>query len=93
MKWVKTYVLSISSGPEVFYKKDVLKIFAKFTEKNLRQSLFSIQLQTSKHITLLKKENLAQVYSCKFCEIFDKFFYRLTPVNAVALANKKYPFF
>ena len=34
-----------SSLPEVFYKKVVLKNFAKFTGKHLCQSLFLIKLQ------------------------------------------------
>ena len=41
-----------SSRPEVFCKTDVLKIFAKFTEKHLCQSLF------------IKKETLAKMYPC-----------------------------
>ena len=36
--------LKISSHPEVFYKKGVLKNFSKFTGKHLRQSLFLIKL-------------------------------------------------
>ena len=42
---------------EVFYKKGVLWNFAKFTGKHLCLSLF------------IKKETLAQVFSCEFCEI------------------------
>ena len=38
-------------------KKDVLKIFTKFTGKHLCQSPF------------IKKETLAQMFSCEFCEI------------------------
>ena len=56
-----------SSRPDVFYEKGVLRIFAKFTGKQLRQSLFfnkvaglfSINLQGCNFI---KKEALAQVY-------------------------------
>ena len=36
-----------SSLPEVLYKKDVLRNFAKFAGKHLCQSLFLIKLQTS----------------------------------------------
>ena len=39
-----------SSRPEVFYKKDVLENFAKFTGKHLCQSLF-----LNRPVTLLKK--------------------------------------
>ena len=48
-----------SSPPEVFCKKGVLRNFAKFTGKHLGQSLCN----------LIKKEILAQVFSCKFCKI------------------------
>ena len=54
------------SHPEVFCEKGVLRNFAKFTGKHLCQSLF------------FKKETLAQVFSCKFCEISA--FYRTPPV-------------
>ena len=40
--------------PEVYYKKGVLKNFAKLTGKHLSQSLFSIKLQAPP-TTLLKK--------------------------------------
>ena len=44
-------------------KKDVLRNFAKFTGKHLCQSLF------------FKKETLAQVFSCEFCEISKNTFF------------------
>ena len=40
----------------MFGKKGVLKNFTKFTGKHLCQ--------------IIKKETLAQVFSCEFCEIF-----------------------
>ena len=46
-----------------FCKKGVLKNFVQFTEKHLCQSLILIKL--------IKKNNLAQMFSCKFCEIFN----------------------
>ena len=46
-----------TSRKEVFCKKGVLRSFAKFTGKHFCQSLF------------FKKETLAQVFSCEFCEI------------------------
>ena len=39
-------------------KRGVIKNFAKFTGKHLCQSLF-----------LIKKETLAQIFSCEFCKI------------------------
>ena len=47
MKWnqhmkngLKNTIIYRSSHPEVFYKKGVLRNFAKFTEKHLCQGLF-----------------------------------------------------
>ena len=54
-------------------KKSVVKNFAKFTGKHLHQSHF------------IKKETLAQVFSCEFYKIFkNTFFYRTPPVAASA---------
>ena len=44
---------------EVFYKKSVLKNFAKFTEKHLWQSLFFNKV----------------LFSCELCEIFKNIFF------------------
>ena len=51
--------------PEVFYKENVLKIFAKVTEKLMLQSFFF-----DRKDKLIKNEALVQVFSCEFCEIF-----------------------
>ena len=53
-----------SSHPEVFCKKGVPRNFAKFTGKDLCQSLFSNKVASN----FIKKETLAQVFSCQFCE-------------------------
>ena len=55
-----------SSRPEVFCEKGVLRNFAKFTRKHLCQRFF---LKKSTASNLIKKETLAQVFSCDFCEI------------------------
>ena len=47
-------------------KKGVLKDFVKFAGKHLCQSLFS---------NFVKKEALAQVFSCEFCKISKNTFY------------------
>ena len=57
--------------PEAFHKKGVLKNLAKFTGKKLYQSLFLIKLQGN----FIKKETLAQVFSCEFYEIFKNTFF------------------
>ena len=64
-----------SSRPEVFCKKGVLRNFTKFTGKHLRQSLF--------FNNFIKKETLAQAFSCEFCEISkNTFFCRIRLVAA-----------
>ena len=55
--------------PEVFCKKGVLRNFVKFTGKHLRQSL---RLQPCNFI---KKEALAQVFSCEFYKISKNTFF------------------
>ena len=49
-------------------KKGVLKIFAKFTGKNLRQGLFFNKVASLRPSTLFKKR-LAQMFSCDICKI------------------------
>ena len=63
---------SRSSHAEVFCKKGILINFAKFTGKHLWVS-FLIKL-------LDKKETLAQVFSCEFCEISKNTFFNKTPL-------------
>ena len=64
-----------SSRPNVICKKGVLKNFSKFTGKHLFWSLFFAGLRLS------KKETLAQVFSCQFCEFYkNTFFYGIPPV-------------
>ena len=60
--------------PEVFCKKGVLRNLVKFTGKHLCQSLFQIKLQAS-GLQLIKKETLAQVFFCEFCEISKNTFF------------------
>ena len=78
-----------SSRPEVFYKKVVLRNFAKLKGKHLCQSLFLIKLQAEAY-NFIKKETLAQVFSCEFCEISkNTFFYRTPPVAASQWRRKQ----
>ena len=63
----------------MFCKKGVLRNFAKFTGKHLCQSIF-----LNKVLQLYKKETLAQVFSCEFCEIFEINFFHRTPLVAAS---------
>ena len=70
---------------EVFYKKVVLKYFAKVTEKRLCKYLFFNKVAGLilfyEHVLLkkrLKKEALTLVFSCELCDIVKNknIFYR-----------------
>ena len=80
-------------------RKGVLRKFAKFTGKHLCQSFFFNKVAGLRPATLLKKklwhrcfpeacnfikkETLAQVFSCEFCELSkNTFSYRTPPVAA-----------
>ena len=54
--------------------KSVLKNFAKFTIKHLRQSFFFNKVAGGT-FNFIQKETLAQVFSYKFCEIFKNTFF------------------
>ena len=62
-----------SSHQRCSIKKGVLREFAKFTGKGLCLSLFLIKLQEP--CNFIKKETLAQVFSCEFCEISRNTFF------------------
>ena len=63
-------------------KKGVLRNFTKFTGKHLCQSLFFNKVSGGT-CNFIKKENLAQAFSCEFCKICrNDFSYRTPPVAA-----------
>ena len=64
---------------QVFWKKGVLRNFAKFKRKQLRQSLFWFQA-----CNFIKKEALAQVFSFEFCKIFKNTSSYMTPPVAAS---------
>ena len=67
----------------MFCKKVVLKNFPKFLGKQLCQSLFFNKAAGA--YNFIKKETLAQLFSCEFCVIFkNAFFCRTTLVLASA---------
>ena len=55
--------------------KGVLRNFAKFTGKHLYRRLFFNKVAGLRAASLLKKETLAQVFFCEFCEISKSTFY------------------
>ena len=64
LNWCKKFYRS--SRPQVFCSKDVLRNFAKFSGKDLCQNLFFNKVAGL--CNFIKKETLAQLFSCEFCE-------------------------
>ena len=63
--WKNTSVKNTKQPPEIFCKNGVLRNFTKFTGKHLSQNLCKF----------FKKETLAQMFSCQFCEISKNAFF------------------
>ena len=66
-----------SSHQRCSVRKGVLRNFTKFTGKHLRQSLFFNKVAglRPEACNFIKKEALAQVFSCEFCEISKNTFF------------------
>ena len=63
-----------SSHPEVFYQKGILKSFAKFTGKNLWESLFFNNVASLKPATLLKKRFWHMCFPLNFGKFLRTYF-------------------
>ena len=74
---VDIYTRERGSQQRCSIKKGVLKNFTKFTGKRLCQSIFFNKV-IKKFLKFIKKETLAQVFSCEFCEIFKNTFLQNT---------------
>ena len=70
--------------PELFCQKVVIRNFIKFTGKHLGQSLFFKQSCRPQACNFIKKETLAKVFSCEFCEIFNNTFFHRTLMVAAS---------
>ena len=81
---VEKKIMELCSRPEVFCKKGVLGNFAKFTGKHLCQSLFFNKVAGAA-CNFIKKEILAQLFSCEFCEISKNTFSQRTPLVAASV--------
>ena len=62
--------------PDVFYKKGVLKNFAKFTGKRLCQSLFFNRVSGLRPATSLKKRLWHRCFCMNFAKFLRTLFYR-----------------
>ena len=67
----------------MFLRKGVLKIWSKLAGEHSCRSVISIKLPATQACNFIKKEALAQVFSCEFCKISQNTFsYRTPPVAA-----------
>ena len=76
--WIKEAVAHTCS-----VKKLLLEISQKFVEKHLCQSIFFNKVADAA-CNFIKKETLAQVFSCQFCEISKNSFFYRTPLMAAS---------
>ena len=75
-------------SPEVFFKKGILKNFAKFTGNTCSRVFFLIKLHKVA-CNFIKKETLVQVFSREFYETFkNTFFHSTHPVAASEFVSK-----
>ena len=70
----------------MFCKKGAVGNFTKFTGKHLCQSLFFNKV-ADLVCNFMKKETLAQVFSCEFCKISMNTFSYRTPLVAASILN------
>ena len=75
-----------SSRPKMFCKQGVLRNSTKFTKKHLCQSLIFNKVAGLRPQTcnFIKKEALAQEFSCEFCKTSKNTFFRKTPLVAAS---------
>ena len=71
--------------PQNSVKKVILKISQNLQEKQLFQSLVFNKV-ADLACNFIKKETLAQVFSCEFCEIFKNTFSYRTPLVAASVS-------
>ena len=71
-------------------KKDIRRNFAKFTGKQLWQSLFFNKVAGLKACNCVKKETLAQMFSCEFCKISKNTLSCRTPPVTASVYNITY---
>ena len=76
----------------VLLKKMFIKIFKKFIGIHLYQSLYLIKLQTG-NSKFMKKETLAQVFSCEFGEIFKNTVFTERLRGTVSVSTYFWPMF
>ena len=80
---IKNFIEVIILPHKVFKKKkkkDILKISQTSQQSTCARVSFLINLQAWT-CNFIPEETLAQVFSCKFCEIFRNTFFQWTPLD------------
>ena len=77
-RWSSHLRWSRSNNQRCSVRIGVLRKFAKFTGKHLCLRIFLNKV-------VIKEETLAQVFSCKFCELFKNTYSYRTPLVAASL--------
>ena len=77
--------ISRSSRPEVFCKKSILRNFAKFTGKQLCQSLFFNNVAGLRLATSLKKRLWRRCFPVNFVKFLRTPFFHRTPLVAASV--------
>ena len=72
------------SSRQVICKKGALKNFTKFTGKHLCLGRICFLTKRPEVCNFIQKENLAQVFSCEFYEIFKNTYFYRTHLVAVS---------
>ena len=72
-----------NSRPDVFCKKVFLEISQNSQKNTCARVSFLIKLQ-AQPCNVIKKETLAQVFSCEFCQISKNTFSYRTPLAAAS---------
>ena len=72
------------SSRQVVCKKSVLKNFTKLTGKHLCLGRVSFLIKRPEVCNCIKKDNLTQLFSCEFYEIFKNTYFYRTPMVAVS---------
>ena len=76
--------------PEVFYRKKAFLKISQNSQKNTYARVsFLIKLQTHA-CNFIKKETLAQVFSCEFCKIFKKTFFTENFLKTASAIQKRF---
>ena len=86
------YTFFMNSTEAVAQRCSVKKLFLEISQNSYQNTCvrisFLIKLQAST-CNFIKKESLAQVFPCEFCEIFKNTYFYITPLVAASDSSIK----